>query len=100
MGNWMIAPRSSEVHGRMGQNRTGLTILFAAVLIDMIGFGIVLPLLPFYAESMGASPVEVTLLIASFSAMQLLAAPLWGRDRKSTRLNSSNVAISYAVFCS
>jgi len=88
----------------MGQNRTGLTILFAAVLIDMIGFGIVLPLLPFYAESMGASPVEVTLLIASFSAMQLLAAPLWGRvsDRRGRRplliagLFAS--AISYLLF--
>ena len=64
-----------------------LAVLFAAVLVDMIGFGIVLPLLPFYAESFGASPVEVTLLIASYSAMQLGAAPLWGRvsDRRGRR---------------
>ena len=58
---------------------TRLTLLCGAVLIDMIGFGIVLPLLPFYAESLHASPFEVTLLIASFSAMQLAAAPVWGR---------------------
>lgn len=56
-----------------------LWLLCGAVLIDMIGFGIVLPLLPFYAESFHASPFDVTLLIASFSAMQLAAAPLWGR---------------------
>src|SRR5688500_7465914 len=64
-----------------------LAVLFAAVLVDMIGFGIVLPLLPFYAESLGASPVQVTLLVASFSAMQLGAAPLWGRvsDRRGRR---------------
>ena len=58
---------------------TRLALLCGAVLIDMIGFGIVLPLLPFYALSFHASPFDVTLLIASFSAMQLAAAPLWGR---------------------
>jgi MFS family permease len=81
-----------------------VAILFAAVLIDMVGFGIVLPLLPFYAESMGASPVEVTLLVASFSAMQLVAAPFWGRisDRRGRRpllvagLFAS--AVSYLLF--
>lgn len=64
-----------------------LSILFAAVLVDMMGFGIVLPLLPFYAESMGANPVQITVLVASFSAMQLLAAPIWGRvsDRVGRR---------------
>jgi MFS transporter, DHA1 family, tetracycline resistance protein len=67
--------------------RSPLAVLTGAVLVDMIGFGIVLPLLPFYAESMGATPLEVTLLIASFSAMQLAAAPLWGRvsDRTGRR---------------
>ncbi|NIR46317.1 MAG: MFS transporter, partial [Gemmatimonadetes bacterium] len=59
--------------------KSRFAVLFATVLVDMIGFGIVLPLLPFYAESMGASPFEVTLIIASFSAMQLAAAPIWGR---------------------
>jgi MFS transporter, DHA1 family, tetracycline resistance protein len=64
-----------------------LAVLFAAVLVDMLGFGIVLPLLPFYAESMGATPVQVTILVASFSAMQLAAAPFWGRvsDRVGRR---------------
>lgn len=64
-----------------------LAVLFAAVLVDMLGFGIVLPLLPFYAESMGAKPLHITLMVASFSATQLAAAPLWGRvsDRHGRR---------------
>jgi MFS transporter, DHA1 family, tetracycline resistance protein len=67
--------------------KSPLAVLFAAVLVDMLGFGIVLPLLPFYAESMGATPLQVTLLVASFSAMQLAAAPFWGRvsDRVGRR---------------
>ena len=60
-------------------NTSRLAILFATVLVDMIGFGIVLPLLPYYAEEFGASPLEVTLLIASFSAMQFVAVPIWGK---------------------
>ena len=70
----------------------------------MLGFGIVLPLLPFYAESMGATPLQVTILVASFSAMQLAAAPFWGRvsDRVGRRplLIGSLFAssVSYLVF--
>jgi len=84
--------------------RTGLTVLAATVLVDMIGFGIVLPLLPFYAEEFGASPLEITLIIASFSAMQLLAAPLWGRfsDRSGRRVlliaGLFASAVSYLLF--
>lgn len=84
--------------------RTGLTVLAATVFVDMIGFGIVLPLLPFYAEELGASPLKVTLIIASFSAMQLLAAPLWGRisDRHGRRplilVGLFASAISYLIF--
>ncbi|HUH12925.1 MAG TPA: MFS transporter [Longimicrobiales bacterium] len=64
-----------------------MLIIMATVLVDMIGFGIIIPLIPFYAEEMGASPFEVTLLFASFSAMQLVATPLWGRisDRHGRR---------------
>jgi DHA1 family tetracycline resistance protein-like MFS transporter len=54
-------------------------ILFGIVFIDLIGFGLVIPLLPFYAELHGASPKLVTLAMASYSAAQLIAAPLLGR---------------------
>ncbi len=81
-----------------------LAILFVTVLVDMIGFGIVLPLLPYYAEEFGASPLDVTLLIASFSAMQFVAVPVWGKlsDRLGRRpfiiagLFAS--AVSYLIF--
>jgi MFS family permease len=73
--------------GQSSAKNRPLSVLFAAVLVDMLGFGIVLPLLPFYAESMGANPVQITILVASFSAMQLAAAPLWGRvsDKRGRR---------------
>lgn len=45
----------------------------------MIGFGIVIPVLPFYAENLGASPAELGWLMAVYSLMQLIFAPLWGR---------------------
>ena len=48
------------------------------VAIDMMGFGIIIPMLPFYAESHGANPQQVALLMTTFSAAQLLTAPLWG----------------------
>jgi len=61
--------------------------LFLIVLVDLIGFGIIIPLLPFFAEHFGASPFEVGLVMASYSAAQLVAAPLWGRisDRVGRR---------------
>ena len=49
------------------------------VFIDLLGFGIIIPLIPFYAKSYGATEFQVGLLIASYSLMQFLFAPLWGR---------------------
>jgi multidrug resistance protein len=62
-------------------------VLFTAVLIDGVGFGIVIPVLPFYATRFGASPFEVTLLFAAYSAVQMVATPVWGRvsDRRGRR---------------
>ncbi len=56
-----------------------LVIIFVTVFIDLLGFGIIIPLLPFYAETFGASAVVVGLLATSFSLMQFLFAPVWGR---------------------
>jgi MFS family permease len=53
--------------------------LFLIVVIDLVGFGLVIPLLPFYAVHFGASPQLVTALLAVYSLMGLLSAPLWGR---------------------
>jgi MFS transporter, DHA1 family, tetracycline resistance protein len=56
-----------------------LVIIFLTVFIDLIGFGIIIPLLPFYAESYGANALTVGLLGTSFSAMQFVFSPIWGR---------------------
>jgi DHA1 family tetracycline resistance protein-like MFS transporter len=56
-----------------------MPVLFLIVLIDLIGFGLVIPLLPFYAVRFSASPQQVTMLLAVYSLMQLFTAPLWGR---------------------
>jgi DHA1 family tetracycline resistance protein-like MFS transporter len=55
-----------------------LAILFGIVLTNLIGFGIIIPLLPFYGQRMGASELEIGLLFSSFSIAQFLAAPVWG----------------------
>ncbi len=62
-------------------------VALLTVLIDLIGFGIIIPVQPFYAESFGASPTLVTLLGTAYSGMQFLFAPMWGRlsDRRGRR---------------
>ncbi|MBP0021542.1 MAG: MFS transporter [Cyanobacteria bacterium SBLK] len=59
-------------------NAKVLLILFLTVFIDLIGLGIIIPLLPFYAEHFGASPAIITLLFSCFSLMQFLFSPFWG----------------------
>ena len=59
--------------------RSPLVVLFLTVFIDLMGFGIVIPLLPIYAEQMNATPFTAGALIAVYSLMQLVFAPAWGR---------------------
>src|SRR5262249_37220441 len=67
--------------------RSPLVVLLLTVFIDLMGFGIVIPLLPIYAEQMHATPFAAGVLIAVYSAMQLVFAPVWGRlsDRVGRR---------------
>jgi MFS transporter, DHA1 family, tetracycline resistance protein len=84
--------------------KSPLTAVFLTVVIDLLGFGIVMPLLPRYAEVHGASGVVRGLLFASFSGMQLLFAPFWGRlsDRIGRRpvllLGLFGSVLSYLLF--
>lgn len=57
-------------------NRKNITLLALAVV--MLGFGVVIPVFPFYIQSMGASGDELGLLIAILPFMQLICAPIWG----------------------
>lgn len=95
-------PSSSDSDSKRGGSR--LPLLFVVVFFDLVGFGIVLPLLPFYAERFGGSGVEVGLLVMVYSAIQLFMAPFWGRlsDRVGRRpiliIGLVGSAISYLVF--
>ena len=64
-----------------------MAILLLIVFIDLIGFGIVIPLLPYYALKFSASPLEVTAMMACYSFAQFFASPIWGRlsDRVGRR---------------
>ena len=55
-----------------------LGVVFAVVFVDLLGFGIVLPLLPTYAATFRVSPAAIGFLVTSFSLLQLLAVPVWG----------------------
>ncbi|MEM9271368.1 MAG: MFS transporter [Cyanobacteria bacterium P01_F01_bin.143] len=55
-----------------------MLILCTSVAIDFIGYGIIVPLLPFYAQSFGASPIVISWLLSVFLFMQLFAPTLWG----------------------
>mgnify|MGYP001558238113 FL=1 len=60
------------------KNKSLLTI-FLIVFIDLLGFGIILPLLPYIAEKYSAGPFQIGILTASYSFFQLIAAPILGR---------------------
>ena len=64
-----------------------LRALFVVCVIDVLGFGILIPLVPYMAERFGARPETLTAILGSYSLCQLVAAPLWGRlsDRYGRR---------------
>ncbi len=86
------------------QKNRGFWLLFLALFIDLLGFGIMIPLLPFYAESLGASAFVVSLLMAVYSLAQFLFAPLWGRlsDRYGRRpiimIGLLGTSVSFILF--
>ena len=69
------------------RKRSSLLTLFSIVAIDLIGFGVVIPILPYLAESYGASATVLGVLLTCYSGMQFLFAPVWGRisDRVGRR---------------
>ena len=56
-----------------------MPVLYATVLIDLIGFGIVIPILPFLSPQLGADKVDIALIIAVYAAAAGLVGPMWGR---------------------
>jgi MFS transporter, DHA1 family, tetracycline resistance protein len=84
--------------------KPSLLIIWLTVFIDLIGFGIVVPLVPLFSRHFGAHGFVIGLIIASFSAMQFVFAPIWGRlsDRIGRRpvllMSTAGAALSYVLF--
>src|SRR3989442_15271825 len=108
-------PPAPGAQARPGTSRRALLVVFLVVFIDLLGFGIVLPLLPLYATELleplfpgeAQRPLRGVLLgalMASFSAMQFVFAPIWGRvsDRVGRRpillLGLAASAVFYTLF--
>src|SRR5688500_6354060 len=81
-----------------------LTVLMITAFVDMLGLIIIYPLLPFYAEDLGADAAIIGALIAAFSVAQMIAAPVWGwlSDRYGRRpailVGLLLSAVAYVIF--
>lgn len=90
----------------MKSTRSPLAVIFLTVFLDLLGFGMVIPILPLYAEKLHASDLQTGLLLAIYSVMQLFFSPIWGRlsDRAGRRpvllisiLGSCGSQLGYAL---
>ena len=92
------------IHRSIAARRSA--VIFLTVLLDLLGFGIVIPILPLYAEKLHATDFETGILLAIYSVMQLFFSPIWGRlsDRAGRRpvllisiLGSCGSQLGYAL---
>ena len=85
------------------QNRQLLTI-FLILFVDVLGYGLILPLLPYYAKAYGAGEVVIGLIVASYALMQFVGAPLLGRwsDIRGRRpillISVAGTALGFIIF--
>src|SRR5437762_14389337 len=80
----------------MPATRSRLGVIFVTVVIDLIGFGIILPILPVYAQRFGAQGIGYGALVFVFSAMQFLATALLGR--LSDRIGRRPIILTTMLF--
>lgn len=86
------------------RRRSPIPIVIATVFVDIVGFAMILPLLPSYAARLGGTPTSIGILVASYSLLQLVLAPLWGRasDRFGRRsvllIGLTGSVVSYLLF--
>lgn len=90
--------------GDVGVKRRTLLVAFVTMFLDLLGFGLIIPIQPFYAQSFDASPTMVTMLGAAYSLMQFIFIPFWGRlsdriGRRPVIMSSVLIAgIGYIAF--
>jgi len=84
--------------------KASVSIIFLTVLIDLVGFGLILPLIPIYSKNFHASGFVSGAIVSSYSLMQLIFSPIWGRlsdrvGRRPVLLGSTACAcLSYVIF--
>src|SRR5437660_6042181 len=84
--------------------KPSLLIIFLTVFIDLIGFGIIVPLVPIYSQHLEIQGWRIGLIISAFSAMQFIFSPIWGRlsDQHGRRpillLSTAGACVSYVIF--
>jgi DHA1 family tetracycline resistance protein-like MFS transporter len=84
--------------------RPSVLFIFLTVFIDLVGFGVIVPLVPLYSRDFGAHGIVIGLIFASYSAMQFIFSPIWGRmsDRHGRRpillLSTAGACLSYVLF--
>ena len=81
-----------------------MVVLLLTIFIDLVGFGIILPILPFFAQAYDASPLQITLLVSTHSGAQIISSVFWGRlsDRYGRKvillLTLTGGAVAYVWF--
>jgi len=85
-GEGSLSPQSSVLPSSEAPKGT-LGIIFLIVMMDLLGFGLIIPILPLYAQRFSASPFEIGLLLAIYSICQFIASPIMGAfsDRHGRR---------------
>jgi multidrug resistance protein len=84
--------------------KPSLLVIFLTVFIDLVGFGIVVPLTPMFSRDFGASGWQLGFVIASYSVMQFIFSPIWGKlsDRHGRRpillISTAGAVVSYVIF--
>ncbi|PIQ86584.1 MAG: hypothetical protein COV74_04190 [Candidatus Omnitrophica bacterium CG11_big_fil_rev_8_21_14_0_20_45_26] len=88
----------------MKKGSSALLTIFLVILVDLIGFGIILPLIPYYASTFHATPIAIGFLFSIYSLAQLIFSPIWGglSDRIGRRpimmISTLGAAVAYVVF--
>src|SRR5215471_122399 len=96
-------PSTQEHHAPVA-TRASLTVLFLTVFVDLLGFGIVIPFLPQFAQHLGFSAWGIGWIVATYSIAQLLCAPVLGRisDRVGRRpiimIGLFGSSLSYLIY--
>jgi MFS family permease len=75
----MTQPSAPSPPASARSDKAALAVLFLVVFINLVGFGLVVPLLPFFAQSLDAQAWQITLMFSAYSLGQFFAEPFWGR---------------------